>query len=606
VSYGVSAGASGVTVSISTFGTRAATVKEVAMDTPAPFTLASRRLGALPLIGHFAARMGLHRLLDAWVPADDARVALDPAVVIALVVANLTVEHRPLYALGEWAAAYEPSLLRLGESGAGLLNDDRAGRMLDRLFHADRGSLLTELMVGVIGEFGIGCSRLHNDSTSVSVYGAYKAADGEDVAGTPAPAITWGHSKDHRPDLKQLVFILTVSGDHAVPVIYRLADGNTSDDQTHIPTWDQLVKLTGGPDFLYVADCKLASEEAMGHIHRGGGRFITVLPRSRKEDSAFRAWMQASQPAGLGGGRPRARRPERRARPGVVHLRGAVAIRRGIPRCMGARQQQAAARRRHPRPEDREGREGDRGGPGRTAVLPAHRLRTATAVHAAAEAALADAGASRWVRFSVTKKIEESFKQAGPGRPGPGTGYRRIEKKTFEVTCDVDYDQVGYDAVSDGCWPLITNDRDMPGAGVLAAYRYQPNLERRHHLLKGVQDAAPIWIKTVPRIEAIFLCHFIALLISALIEQQIRMAMKAAEIAKIPIYPELRGCAAPSADRIFEIFAHVARHELRESTGALVQVFEPELTELQLKILELLDIPATAYTKITELWPAAR
>jgi hypothetical protein len=66
------------------------------------------------------------------------------------------------------------------------------------------------------------------------------------------------------------------------------------------------------------------------------------------------------------------------------------------------------------------------------------------------------------------------------------------------------------------------------------------------------------------------------------------------------------GCAAPSADRIFEIFAHVARHELRDSTGALVQVFEPRLTELQLKILDLLEVPATAYTKIAQPWPAAR
>jgi hypothetical protein len=162
-----------------------ATVKEVAMDTPAGFTLATRYLGALPVVGHFAGRIGLRRLLDARVPADDARLALDPAVVIAAVVANLAVEHRPLYALSEWAAACEPSLPRLGEDGPGLLNDDRVGRVLDRLFRTDRGSLLTELMVGVIGEFGIDCSRLHNDSTSVSVHGAYKAADGEDVAGTP-------------------------------------------------------------------------------------------------------------------------------------------------------------------------------------------------------------------------------------------------------------------------------------------------------------------------------------------------------------------------------------------------------------------------------------
>src|SRR6266571_1324930 len=432
---------------------------EVAMSAPAGFTLTTRYLGALPLAGHFAGRMGLRRLLDAWVPADDARLALDPAVVIAAVVANLAVEHRPLYALSEWAAAYEPSLLYLAEDGPGLLNDDRVGRVLDRLFRADRGSLLTELMVGVVGEFGIDCSQLHNDSTSVSVHGAYKAADGTPVAGTPAPAITRGHSKDHRPDLKQLVFILTVSSDHAVPLTCRLADGNTSDDPTHIPTWDQLVKLTGGPGFLYVADCKLASEDAMGHIHRGGGRI--------GEPDQVQATCEAPWPSAEG------------YRVLWVHdsgkrLRDAAARARKIEKGVQAIEDDLAGRLSSPRA----------------------RLRTAAAVHAAAGAALADAGASRWVRFTVTEKTLESFKQAGPGRPGPDTGYRRIEKKTFDVTCDVDYDQVGYDAVSDGCWPLVTNDRDMTGAEVLAAYRYQPNLERRHHLLKGVQDAAPVWIKT--------------------------------------------------------------------------------------------------------------
>ena len=275
-----------------------ATVKEVTVSTPgsAPFTLASRRLGAVPLVAHFTRRIGLPGLLECWVPPDDARLALDPATVLAIVVANLRIEHRPLYALAEWAEAYEPALPGLAAGQAGLLNDDRAGRMLDRLFPADRGSLLTELMTGVTGKFGIDCSRLHNDSTFVSVHGADQGADGSEVAGTPTAAITFGHSKDHRPDLKQLVYILTVSGDHAVPVIYRLADGNTSDDPTHIPSWDQLVKLTGHTGFLYVADCKLACGDAMRHIDRGGGRLITVLPRSRKEDAAFRAWMQDHQP----------------------------------------------------------------------------------------------------------------------------------------------------------------------------------------------------------------------------------------------------------------------------------------------------------------------
>jgi hypothetical protein len=492
-------------------------------------------------------------------------------------VANLCTEHRPLYALGEWAQACEPALLGLADGGAGLLNDDRAGRMLDRLFRADRGSLLTQLMTGVISKFAIDCSRLHNDSTSVSVHGAYEDADGAEVDGIPAAAITRGHSRDHRPDLKQLVFILTVSGDHAVPVTFRLADGNTNDDPAHIPAWDQLVKLTGSPDFLYVADCKLASAEAMRHIDAGRGRFITVLPRSRKEDAAFRAWMQDHQPAWQEAHRAPGTRlgdPDQvhstceAATPSAggyrivwVHdsgrqLRDAATRARRIAKGVQAIEDDLAARLSSPR----------------------SRLRTAAAVH---------------------EKTQESFRQPSPGRPGPGTAYRRAEKTVFTVTCDVDVAQVACDAASDGCWPLITSDRQLTGAQVLAAYRYQPNLERRHHLLKTIQDAAPVWIKTIPRIEAIFMCHFIALLICALIERQIRMAMKAAEIGKIPLYPELRGCAAPSADRIFEIFARVQRHELRDHAGSLIQAFEPELTGLQHQILQLLEVPATAYTKAT-------
>ena len=69
-----------------------------------------------------------------------------------------------------------------------------------------------------------------------------------------------------------MLLILTVCADGAVPIAYRVADGNTPDDLTHVPTWDELRALVGRPDFLYVADAKLCSHDAMGHIasHRDG------------------------------------------------------------------------------------------------------------------------------------------------------------------------------------------------------------------------------------------------------------------------------------------------------------------------------------------------
>jgi len=127
--------------------------------------------------------------------------------------------------------------------------------------------------------------------------GAYRSATGETRGGQPTPVITHGFNKDHRPDLKQLLYILTISADGAVPIAYRSADGNTVDDVTHIETWDSLVSLVGSPDFTYVADSKLCSAEAMGHIARLGGRFVTIIPHGRKEDTWFRGFAQTHVPA---------------------------------------------------------------------------------------------------------------------------------------------------------------------------------------------------------------------------------------------------------------------------------------------------------------------
>ena len=55
-----------------------------------------------------------------------------------------------------------------------------------------------------------------------------------------------------------------------------------------------LYELIGHADFLYVADCKLASSENLSHIATRGGRFVTVLPRGRSEDIAFRQRLHAT------------------------------------------------------------------------------------------------------------------------------------------------------------------------------------------------------------------------------------------------------------------------------------------------------------------------
>jgi len=565
-------------------------------ETAGPFELQSTRLGALPVVDHFLGRMGVAALLDRHLPAGDARVSLPAATAIGVLVRNLCLEREPLYGLADWAGGFEPRLVGLEPGEAGLLNDDRVGRALDQLFDADRGSLLCELVLAAIGEFGIDCSQLHNDSTSIALHGDYHAADGRPRGGKATPAAALGHSKDHRPDLKQLVLILTVSADGAVPLAHRLTDGNTTDDTTHIDTWDGLAALTGRPDFLYVADSKLCTREQMSHIDRRGGRFVTVLPRSRKEDDLLRDWMTREAPALT----EAARRPgKRRGDPDNVWS----VCPAPFPSSEGHRivwvhstckqRLDEAARSERIQRARRALTELDERLAG-----PRARISSRVAAEEAAAATLGATGAQRWVTVTVNEATTETVRQEKRGRPGKDTRYRKITKTHYTLQVTIDAEKVRYDAASDGCFPLISNDHKLTNPEILTTYRYQPNLEKRHHQLKSVHDAAPITLHSPARIEALFACHFIALLCCCLIERELRAAMTREHIAELPLYHENRSCTAPTAARVFDHFTDVQRHHLTHEHQH-IQVFEPQLTPLQQQLLDLLAIPSSAYLTTT-------
>jgi transposase len=555
-----------------------------------PFELVSEKLGSLPVLDHFLAEIDFDERLRRHLPRNDRRLRLAPGQVVGVVVRNIALRHRPLYAIGEWAAPFDPGLLGLSSGDVVHLNDDRAGRALDRLFDADRASLLTETVLAAVAAFGIDCNELHNDSTTVSFTGgAYEAAP---RGGKLAPVVTYGHNKTFRPTLRQLVYVLTVSSDGAVPVALRICDGNTNDDTTHVGTWDTLRKLFGRGDFLYIADAKLCSSAAMRHIDANGGRFVTVIPHGRKEDRFFKDWIQTHVPEWQEALRLPGEREGNEER--VWRTFDAP-----VPSSNGYRVIWVHSSAKAARDGSSRSAAIDKGLCAIEAIetrltSPRSRLRTRVAVEQAARAALEEAGALRFLTVTVTEEKVQTFSQERRGRPGQKTRYRRHDKTVFHVNAELNAEAIAYHARCDGLFPLVTNDRTMTSAEVLAAYRYQPNLERRHHVLKGPQDVAPVFLETPHRIEALLTCHFFAQLVEALIEREIRTTMRAQGLRGIALYPELRNCPAPSAARVLEIFDDVERHYLM-SADDVVQVFEPELTELQLQVLDLLHIPHGAY-----------
>lgn len=563
------------------------------MSQPGPFELRSERVGALPIVDRFLERMRLTEALRRYLPEADERTKLPAAVAIGVLVRNLAIAREPLYGLAEWAERFDPALLGLGADEVCLLNDDRVGRALDELFDSDRASLLLDLVVGVISEFGIDTSQLHNDSTSISLHGAYERADGRERGGAPTPRAARGHSKDHRPDLKQLVLTLTVARDGAVPLAHRLLDGNTNDDTTHIATWEGLVGLVGRVDFLYVADSKLVTRPQMSHIASRGGRFVSVLPRSRGEDGRIREWAQSNAFEWT----EAARRPARRKdEPDDVWWTAPAPI----PTSEGHRIVWVHSSQKTERDANGRQDEIDRATHALEAIEarlrgPRSRLRTRLAVEEAAQKALAAAGAERWVGFEVAEATETSYRQEKRGRPGKDTRYRKVERKRFELSFSVDADRVAYDAKTDGCFPLVSNDRELTDAELLGAYRYQPNLEKRHHQLKSVLELAPVTLKSASRIEGLACCEFIALLCQCLIERELRTAMTREGVTELPLYHEGRASKAPTAPRVFDAFAEATRHRLIGAGGEPVQVFEPELSDLHRQLLGLLGVPETAY-----------
>jgi len=259
--------------------------------------LRSFEVGAVPILNHYFERLRLDQLLDEHLPADDSRCLIATRRIVLLLVRNVLLSREPMYAVPKWVARHAPDLFDLYHVDIDSLQDDRLGGCLARLFSATTPQLLVAIVGTAIDVFDVSVNEMHNDSTSATFHGLYRTAQRPVVKkGRVQPAITWGHNKDHRPDLKQLLFTLTLANDGGVPLYFHVDDGNTTDDLTHRRSWDLLAELAGTPDFLYVADCKLASRENLHHIAARGGRFVTVLPATRREDTEFRQRLRDQPP----------------------------------------------------------------------------------------------------------------------------------------------------------------------------------------------------------------------------------------------------------------------------------------------------------------------
>lgn len=194
----------------------------------------------------------------------------------------------------------------------------------------------------------------------------------------------------------------------------------------------------------------------------------------------------------------------------------------------------------------------------------------------------------------VLEEEKATYRQASKGRPGKNTKYVKQVKKRFDISWSVDPVRLAEAESLDGVFPLISNVQELTAEEILRAYKRQPIIEKRFSQLKTDFSVAPVYLKSVTRIQALLAVYFFALIVQTLLERELRQAMQRAKIESLPLYPEGRACRRPATRKLLDLFDGVQRHELSLSAGE-AEVMVTQLSPLQKKILKLLKIPAKTY-----------
>ncbi|MCP4258016.1 MAG: IS1634 family transposase [Planctomycetes bacterium] len=548
-------------------------------------TLKRLQVGGLPLIHAIAERMSLKAILSDYITPHGNE--LIPSVdSLILLIYNLTLGKYPLYELTQWVDSHDWRCIGCESIKSGHFNDDRFGRALDKLYLADRASLMTTLVVTMSHAFELDLSRLHNDSTSVKAFGKIPGKTRTQLE------LKKGHSKDHRPDLKQLVFSLSISADGGVPIHHKAYAGNRTDDTTHIETWNSLRALQATPHFLYVGDAKLCTDEQLSYLVTQGGRAITMIPETWGEVKAFKTALRRVKP-------PK-RVIWRRRKPG-----GSKGAEEYFSTFQGSYTTTQRGYRIHwiysseKRQRDRLHREQRLSKAEQellrlTARINRRALKTKEAIEAAAQSILATNNVAAFFYLEVGRLEERHQVQVGRGRPGKETKYQtRIDVlSTLSWTRKVS--AIKDESNTDGIFPLLSTDERLSSKEVLQAYKYQPTLEKRFTQFKSIHNAAPLLFKKIERIEGNMFAFFIALMIQALLEREVRQKMKEQRIKALKVYPEEREARCPTTSRVLNIFDSISTYQITENSR-VVEEYKDDLNDTQKLILEFLNITQNRY-----------
>jgi len=218
-------------------------------------------VGALAFIVPLLRRWGLRELIDELHPTGSP---VSHGQIVEILIANRLTDPEALYRIVDWAKAYDTQ--RWFGVAAAALTDDRIGETLD-VVGPDMDGLHAQWSAQVIAGCGVSLRQIYYDLTSLLFYTKEDTPEKDAHAEPPAVRVVRGHSRDHRPELRQVVVGASAAADGLLPLLHQTHDGNTADTPTvldHLAEMKkQFGKLLGVEEVLVAGDSKLLSVDVM-------------------------------------------------------------------------------------------------------------------------------------------------------------------------------------------------------------------------------------------------------------------------------------------------------------------------------------------------------
>ncbi|WP_235919690.1 IS1634 family transposase, partial [Heliomicrobium undosum] len=422
------------------------------------------------------------------------------------------------------------------------LHDRHFGLLLDRMYEANPQHVFDMVSTVSVVRHGIDLRHLHSDTTSQSVYGAYEG-EGE-------LSITYGYSKDGRPDLKQFLYGLVVA--EGVPVAGKVMNGNQSDKTWNRDVIDELAGLVAhhvSQKVMYIADSALVTFENLKRLHDVQMLFVTRLPGtyqltktlklaaeqandwtnvgaiSDKPDAAtYRLWETTDELDG------------RTYRFFVIHSSSLAGQKAGMLERQAKREKEALEK---------------------AATKLQKHLYACEADAQAARAEFLSAYATALHSLSANVvAIQQEKTTRGRGRRPAGFVPEYETKWQVCVTVgDIDKARLAAAQRKEETFILMTNDTTEDAVEILRRYKGQITVENRFRWLKDPAVVDQIWLKTPNRIMALGYVFLIGLLIYSLLERRLRQNM-ARETKPIRL-PGNRLSKSPTAASFMQLFSDV-------------------------------------------------